>query len=343
MSLDNRGLRVLPHLLGSDQDRYEEDLRRSYDEGRAYVAPLLVVLVLQENCNVNCIYCPYVTDAIHAVKPFAKTSQWKTMLDQLARFGVRHVRFSGGEPTLRRDLVELVSYAKNLGLQTTMVSNGIRLTMPLGEALVDSGLGAMTLSIDSFNRKIYEYVRQSPYDKMREAVEVALRMRERSRRFWFGVNCVVTRHNIETIPDLVDEMSAREIPIQFMPVHSFAGDENAVHTPDIESITNLVARLIEQKREGRLINSSEQYLMGMVDFIRTGSLPDDFECSAGYLQVIIDPDLGLRPCCLLSPTDTLSETSIDEAWHGQAMTRARHDIKNHNCPRCWLMYVDSWK
>lgn len=343
MATADRSLRVLPHLLASDQDPYEARLRRSYEEGVAHVAPLLVVLVLQENCNVSCIYCPYVTGAVHAHRPFAKTDQWIRTLDQLAAFGVRHVRFSGGEPTLRKDLVQLVAHASRRGLQSAMVSNGLRLTRPLGEALVDAGLGAMTLSIDSFDRETYEHVRQSPYDRMREAVDVARHMRAYSPRFWIGVNCVVTRHNVATIPHLVDELSAREIPIQFMPVHSFAGDENAQHAPDLDAMQGLVDRLLERKQAGRLINSSEQYLLGMVDFIRTGSLPDDFECSAGYLQVVIDPDLGFRPCCLLEPTDSLAETSLEEAWQSRPMAEARRKIKDHQCPRCWLMFVDQWK
>ena len=343
MNAERLGLKVLPHLLGSDQDAYQENLRQSYDDGVPHVVPRLVVLVLQENCNVSCVYCPYVTDAVHAVKPYAKTAQWKTTLDQLAAFGVRHVRFSGGEPTLRRDLVELTAHAASAGLQTAMVSNGLRLTRALGEALVSAGLGAMTLSIDSFDRKTYEYVRQSPYDRMLEAVEVARHMRAFQPRFWIGVNCVVTKHNIATIPALVDELSAREIPIQFMPVHNFAGDENAIHMPDLSSMQALVAQLLEQKHAGRMINSSEQYLQGMVDFIRTGSLPEDFECSAGYLQVIIDPDLGLRPCCLLAPAASLATSSLADAWQSPEMAKARRQIKDHKCPRCWLMYVDSWK
>ncbi len=343
MESDDLRLRVLSHLLGEDQPNYEDQLRKSYDSGLPQVVPRLVVLVLHENCNARCLYCPYVRDAVHFETRYAGTAQWQKTLDQIAAFGVRHVRFTGGEPTLRPDLVDLVEHATGLGLQSTIVTNGVRLTPELGAALLRAGLGALTISIDSFDREIFERIRNISLPKVLAGLDVAEKMYTQSRHFWVGVNCVVSNMNIASIPRMIEALSARGIPIQFMPVHSFAGDENIAFAPDLASMTTFVDTVKALKTSGRRINNSDAYLSGMVEFIRTGRLPDGFECSAGYLQVYIDPDLRLRPCCMAPPTCNLADMPLLDAWHSVELGEARKSIKNHKCPRCWLMYVDSWK
>jgi MoaA/NifB/PqqE/SkfB family radical SAM enzyme len=336
-------LRVLPHMVPRGDRSYETHLRSSYDSGEVQVRPLQVVLVLQESCNVKCIYCPYVSGAVAYEKRWASTAQWSRMIDELAEFGVKHVRFSGGEPTLRKDLVHLVARATERKLNSAIVTNGLRLTTQLADGLMTAGLGALTLSIDSLDPATYELTRTSPYQQMMQALEVVAHMKRSGSCPWIGVNCVVTKHNADTIPALVEGMTSRRISVQFMPVHSFDGDENKSHAPDVTTMARLVDQLIAMKRAGMLINSSEPYLEGMVAFTRTGKLPDDFECSAGYLQVVIDPDLGVRPCCLIDPVESVRDVRLADVWNGAGLREARRKIKDHDCPRCWLMYVDAWK
>ncbi len=89
-----------------------------------YSAPLRMDMALTFRCQNDCIHCyaggPHET-------PELSTEQWKTAIDRLSDVGVFILTFTGGEPTLRDDLPELLLYAQTKGMVTGLISNGRRL------------------------------------------------------------------------------------------------------------------------------------------------------------------------------------------------------------------------
>lgn len=83
--------------------------------------PLSVQFELTYQCNNRCIFC-YNGEASREQTPIS-TSQAKAILKDLAQSGVLSVNFNGGEPLIRKDLFELASYAKELGLDIHLNSN----------------------------------------------------------------------------------------------------------------------------------------------------------------------------------------------------------------------------
>jgi hypothetical protein len=74
------------------------------------------------------------------------TSEWKTVLDKAWAAGIPHVVFTGGEPTLRPDLHELIIYAESLGQVTGLMTDGIQLAEPdTLKSLLETGLDHITL------------------------------------------------------------------------------------------------------------------------------------------------------------------------------------------------------
>ena len=78
-------------------------------------------MALTFRCQNDCVHCyaggPHET-------PELSTEQWKTAIDKLSDVGVFILTFTGGEPTLREDLPELLLYAQNKGMVTGLISNG---------------------------------------------------------------------------------------------------------------------------------------------------------------------------------------------------------------------------
>ena len=78
-------------------------------------------MALTFRCQNDCIHCyaggPHQT-------PELTTEQWKQVIDKLSDVGVFILTFTGGEPTLRDDLPELLLYAQNKGMVTGLISNG---------------------------------------------------------------------------------------------------------------------------------------------------------------------------------------------------------------------------
>jgi radical S-adenosyl methionine domain-containing protein 2 len=76
-------------------------------------------------CNLHCAYC---YGRFPARPPHLPASEWCRILDLIAAEGVRRVTFSGGEPTLHPGLASMLEHARRASLQTSIITNGARLT-----------------------------------------------------------------------------------------------------------------------------------------------------------------------------------------------------------------------
>ncbi|MFB1062849.1 TIGR04347 family pseudo-SAM/SPASM protein [Natrinema sp. H-ect4] len=107
----------------------------------------VVVWNTTRRCNLYCSHCYAGAETQPATGEFS-TAEGRTFLEQLADYGAPVVLFSGGEPLVREDLVELVSYAADLGLRPVLSSNGTLLTREKAAALRDAGLQYAGISVD---------------------------------------------------------------------------------------------------------------------------------------------------------------------------------------------------
>jgi radical SAM protein with 4Fe4S-binding SPASM domain len=117
-------------------------------------APLRVDLALTFRCQNNCSHCyaggPHET-------PELSTEQWKQVIDRLHRIGVFILTFTGGEPTLRDDLPELLLYGQNKGLVTGLITNGRKLKdKSYVEALEKTGLDFIQVTLESHKPEIHD-------------------------------------------------------------------------------------------------------------------------------------------------------------------------------------------
>lgn len=107
----------------------------------------VVVWNVTKRCNLYCEHCYAGAEAVSAPGELS-TAEGKALLDDLSEFGVPVVLFSGGEPLVRDDLVELVGYADNLGLRPVLSTNGTLLTTDRAAELRDAGLAYAGVSVD---------------------------------------------------------------------------------------------------------------------------------------------------------------------------------------------------
>lgn len=119
-----------------------------------YSAPLRMDAALTFRCQNDCIHCyaggPHET-------PELTTAQWKTVIDKLSDVGVFILTFTGGEPTLRDDLPELLQYAQNKGIVTGLITNGRRLKDKEYVAELErSGLDFAQITLESHKPKVHD-------------------------------------------------------------------------------------------------------------------------------------------------------------------------------------------
>lgn len=117
-------------------------------------APYRMDLAITYRCNNNCAHC---YNARPRNYPELSTEEWKKILNRVWEIGIPHVVFTGGEPTLRSDLPELIAHAEYLGLITGINTNGRRLAdISFLDQLIQSGLDHVQITIESHDPSIHD-------------------------------------------------------------------------------------------------------------------------------------------------------------------------------------------
>lgn len=117
-------------------------------------APYRMDLALTYRCNNACAHC---YNARPRNYPEISTKEWLTILDKLWDLGIPHIVFTGGEPTLREDLPELIRHAENNGQITGLNTNGRKLKDPAYlQTLIDAGLDHVQITFESHLSEIHD-------------------------------------------------------------------------------------------------------------------------------------------------------------------------------------------
>lgn len=109
---------------------------------------------LTSRCNLSCIYC-HAEGETAPGNPLSP-DEISEILRVANHFGIKHVKFTGGEPCLRQDLPEIVSLVPE-GMDSSLTTNGTLLAGMAGD-LADAGLSRVNISIDSLDRETYKKI-----------------------------------------------------------------------------------------------------------------------------------------------------------------------------------------
>jgi Fe-coproporphyrin III synthase len=159
----------------------------------------IVVFNCTAKCNLRCLHCYSDSDCAAQAKELT-TQQAKDFIRQVADYGCPVLLFSGGEPLLRQDLFELISFAKTAGLRTAVSSNGTLITKDIAKRLYDIGLSYAGISLDG-PKEIHDHFRGQAgcFDKTMKGIETCLLAGLKT-----GLRCTMTRQNIESVGEIFD-------------------------------------------------------------------------------------------------------------------------------------------
>ena len=163
-------------------------------------APFTIAWEVTRACAYSCVHCR--ADAQHTRDPRElSTSEAKTLIEHLAGFGNNPILvFTGGDPMMRADLFELISYATSQGLRCSLTPTATALpTVERLEKARQAGIRRVALSLDAPRPQVHDAFRQvsgswqRTLDILHRAQEVGLSVQ---------VNTTVAKHNV----DILDEM-----------------------------------------------------------------------------------------------------------------------------------------
>ena len=157
-------------------------------------------LILDLRCNNNCTIC----GASWPLQPCLDTEQAIQRLQRGIQMDLREVVFSGGEVTLRHDLLELIQAARRLGYTSiVLLTNGRRLANPgYLEALARAGITCIGISLHGHTAEVHERITRSPRS-FEQAVAGIKATRSILPEIPLSVNCVLNGDNYRYTVDIV--------------------------------------------------------------------------------------------------------------------------------------------
>ncbi len=252
--------------------------------------PVLLNLEVTMRCNARCGFCDY-----WKTPASAKAHELREFADIARRFNPMMITFTGGEPTLRRDLEEIVAAVREATRFSylAMITHGAMLTVDRARALWDAGLDQFNISLDYLDGR-HDDARGIP-GLTAKLLDTVPRLRAAgigSVRF----NTVIKDDNLDQLLPIVHRAASMGAGVNFS-VYTDAKNGNASHLVRAEqhrALGEAIDALLAYKRRNRgVITNSDHYLAEIPRWVR-GELTAP--CPSGTTTVHVDPQGKVRRC-----------------------------------------------
>ena len=214
-------------------------------------APVQVYIELTQKCNLMCKHC--FTSASGAASEGISTQSWLGILDEMSSIGVINARFTGGEPTVRSDWYEILSYAKKLGFAVSLQTNGVYTdAAETVKKIAGLDIDQVTVSLDGIGRTHDELRGHGAFDKLMDSMKL---MKAAGIKLRF--NTILTRTNAAEMPQIFDIVSEYGVSINLFYMRSLGkGASNAAISLDFEEHARSAADIIELWKKYPMIHVS---------------------------------------------------------------------------------------
>lgn len=307
-----------------------------------HVRPLVAELFLTDNCNLKCVSCACWRTT---TRDELSTEEWRGVLDQLAELGIVKVNLTGGEPLLRRDAPELISYALDRGIRTVHVNTNATLLDPRRrEAVLAAGARSFNISVDGPDAITHEDVRgvRGSFDRTMQNLRALIAERERLG-LRLHLNFTVLRSNVGQLPRiarLAQELQVK-LSLNLANDHTFlfrhadvAGVADVDSTELDQALTELEALCRE---DGKLLPRFSELRYLRRHF--TDVLQRDLPCAESQLKLMIHSTGETGGCWGHDPEQNVRTTSLRDIVDGQHYRRQHAKLYRKECVGCGSNYA----
>ncbi|KAF2396356.1 molybdenum cofactor biosynthesis prote [Trichodelitschia bisporula] len=285
---------------------------------------------ITERCNLRCVYCMPEEGVPLSPPAHLLTTPEITYLSALfVSQGVTKIRLTGGEPTVRKDIVPLMrglGALRSQGLkELALTTNGLALGRKL-DAMVEAGLTGINLSLDTLDPFQFQIMtRRKGFERVVETMDRILEMKKLGARLTLKVNCVVMRGiNEAEVVRFVELGREKDVEVRFIEYMPFGGNRWAEKkmVSYREMVELIRAKYPDLHRvRGHLNDTSKTYqvpgFVGKVGFIT--SMTENFCGTCNRLRITSDGNLKV---CLHGNAEVSLRDVLREANEGRPIDEA---------------------
>ena len=310
-------------------------------QDRSIGMPVSILCELTHRCPLQCPYCSNPVQLEHRVDELT-TAQWIDLLEQAHGMGILQVHFSGGEPTVRKDLEQLVAAAEGIGLYSNLITAGVLLDDNRVGHLAELGLKHVQISIQDSEEEGANRIGGYADGYARKLIAAKAVV---EHRLALTLNAPVHKMNIHHLPSIIDlavEMRALRLEVAHVQYYGWAYHNRAALMPK-RSQLEWATEIVEAARErlkGILV----------IDYV----VPDYYAkrpkaCMGGWGRQFLNVTPGgkVMPChaaesITMLEFDNIKERRLADIWeNSDAFEKYRGiDWMPKKCRSCPRMEID---
>jgi pyrroloquinoline quinone biosynthesis protein E len=240
------------------------------------------------------LHCPYCSNPLHiggeTYRRELETEHWLRAFGEARSLGVLQLALTGGEPMLRRDLVELCAGAREADLYSSLITAGTLFTRPAAEALKAAGLDHVQISIQSPDPVENDRIAGNrSFDKKIAAARLA-----RELDFPLTINCVLHRQNLDRIEELLEltlELDAQRLELANTQYYGWAVPNQGALMPSRGQLERAEAAV---RRFRERVGPKVDVLWVLPDYFE--DLPKPCMGGWGRTAMVLAPNGDVMPC-----------------------------------------------
>ncbi|MBV8712505.1 MAG: pyrroloquinoline quinone biosynthesis protein PqqE [Solirubrobacterales bacterium] len=269
--------------------------------------PFTLIAELSYQCPLHCPYCSNPVDIGHPkYRGELETEDWIRVFGEARGLGVLQLALTGGEPMLRRDLVQLCAAARDADLYSSLITAGTLFTRERAEALKAAGLDHVQISIQSPDREENDRIGGNrSFEKKIAAARAA-----RELDFPLTINCVLHRQNLDRIEELLDltlELGAQRLELANTQYYGWAVVNQEALMPTWQQLRRGEEAV---KRFRERVGNKVDVLWVLPDFYE--DLPKPCMGGWGRTAMVLAPNGDVLPCQAASTIPGLEFANVLE-------------------------------
>jgi AdoMet-dependent heme synthase len=218
-----------------------------------------------QKCNLKCIHCRADASPDKKEGKLIEGKNARKLIDELSELGCPTLALTGGEPLLRKDLIEIIKYANSKNIKTRIQSNGLLLTEAMADKLKGAGILSYGIGLDGANEQINDNIRNKK-GALKKAIWAIKILKERDIKV--HVEFTVTKLNINELKGTLDLLESLGVDTFLARAAVFTGRakaNNSIFRLSPEEYRKFLEEICMERKRRKIIMNCQDPLYHLVD------------------------------------------------------------------------------